>query len=190
MFNGESGIEFDNETGELLFNHGGCRPLTALQAGGQFHGWWGTEFMDIAPSDRRLKEHIQPVFQTLQQKRSHLLGASGGGLEGGSQMIEDIFQKLRPVSYNFRPEAGAERFGFIADELHKVLPEMTRVAKNKDRTMGILYQDLLAVLLVRMQDMFGELGSLTGRLLTVESRTAQRKAYKKRRAWVARQRLR
>jgi len=174
-----------------LFNHGGCRPLTALQAGGQFHGWWGTEFMDIAPSDRRLKEHITPVFATLQQKRGQLLGPASGSLVGeGSNVIEDIFQKLRPVSYNLRSEAGAERFGFIADELNEVLPEMTRVAKNRDRTMGILYQDLLAVLLVRMQDMFGELGSLTGRLLTVESRIQQRKAYKLRRAWIARQHLR
>jgi len=173
---GESGIEFDNDTGELLFYHGGCRPMTAYESGGNFHGHWGTEFMDVAPSDRDLKEHIRPVFDTLSTKR--FLG--GAPSVGAGNLMESIFQQLRPVSYNFRSEGGRERFGFIADEMFNVLPEMTRVAKNKDRTMGILYQDLLAVLMVRMQDMFGEMSMLRARLLSVEDRVQQRKEWRRR----------
>lgn len=180
MFNAETGIEFDNDTGELLFNHGGCRPLTAVKGGGTFHGHWGTESMDVAPSDRSLKENIQPVFETLLRK--HRLTGDGAAASSRRDAAEAVFQKLRPVSYNFRPEQGRERFGFIADEMLEVLPEMTRVSQNRERTMGILYQDLLAVLLTRMQDMVFEMHTMGSRLTSIESRTQQRKDWRRSKA--------
>merc|ERR1712127_395888 len=162
MNNGESGLEFLNDTTELVWYYGGCRPLTLNDQGGTLHGHWGTYSLDVTSSDRRLKENIRPVFETLQLK--HVVGDIAKGNPSSGAALDTLFQKLRPVSYNLRSEGNKIRFGFVADEMLQILPELIRVAKNSDLTRGILYQDLLAVLVTRMQDMFAEMINLGTRL--------------------------
>merc|ERR1711974_366239 len=156
--------------------------------GGTLHGHWGTYSLDVTSSDRRLKENIRPVFETLRTR--HSLDASGGGggeLGGGllgSAVMDTVLQKLRPVSYNLRSEGNQMRFGFIADEMLGVLPELTRTSKNRDNTMGILYQDLIAVLVAQMQHMFSEMDHLSKSLADVERRIQQRRLWRAGRNWV------
>merc|ERR1712039_565983 len=173
MNNGESGLEFANDTSEMLWYYGGCRPLTFNEQGGTLHGWWGTYSMDVTSSDRRLKENIRPVFETLQAKTSW----DGNELNPGAA-VDAVLEQLRPVSYNLRSEGNSMRVGFVADEMLRVLPEVTRVTKNSERTMGILYQDLLAVLTTRMQGMLAEMDGLTARLKGIEGRIAQRRLWR------------
>lgn len=173
-------MEFFNDTQELMLYYGGCRPLTLNDEGGTLHGWWGTMSMAVTSSDRRLKDNIQPVFETL-RSRHPLIAAQAG--DGGS-VVGAFLDRIRPVSYNLRPDSPAGdhvRFGFIADEMFDVLPEITRVAKTKERTMGILYEDLISVLTARMQDMFSEMALATARMQSVESRIQQRKQWRSRR---------
>merc|ERR1711972_1297489 len=150
------GFEFLNDTNEMVWYYGGCRPLTINDQGGTLHGFWGTYSLDVTSSDRRLKDNIQPVFETIQKRHGPGTDENGDALTGAA--VETVLQKLRPVSYNLRSEGNHVRFGFVADEMVQVLPELTRVAqRGGDRTMGILYQDLLAVLVARMQDMFSDM---------------------------------
>merc|ERR1712066_1072833 len=130
--------------------------------------------MDVTSSDRRLKENIRPVFETLQAR----YGADGGEESQSGAAADAVLQRLRPVSYNLRSEGNSVRFGFVADEMMRVLPEITRVAKNSGHTMGILYQDLLAVLTTRMQGMLAEMEGLTARLRGIEGRIAQRRLWR------------
>merc|ERR1712187_568651 len=95
--------------------------------------------------------------------------------------VEAVLEQLRPVSYHLRSEGNSVRFGFVADEMMRVLPEITRVAKNRDNTMGILYQDLLAVLTTRMQGMLAEMDGVTARLRGVERRIEERRLWRARR---------
>merc|ERR1711979_59028 len=106
MNNGESGLEFANDTSEMLWYYGGCRPLTFNEQGGTLHGWWGTYSMDVTSSDRRLKENIRPVFETLR-------GRHAGAGDGHGAELEAVLQSLRPVSYNLRSEGENVRFGFV-----------------------------------------------------------------------------
>jgi len=182
MNNGETGLAFNGATNELSWYYGGCRPLTLNDDGGTLHGHWGTYSLDVTSSDRRLKENIRPVLETLQHRHAAMLGEQAPALSGGSgQELDEVMQMLQPVSYNLRSEGNSVRFGFVADEMFKVLPEVTRVQSNRDSTMGILYHDLLAILIARMQDMFEEMDNLNGRLAGIERRTRQRRAWRTRR---------
>jgi len=62
---------------------------------------------------------------------------------------------MRPVSYHFRkgPESKFMRFGFIADEMEKIVPSVVRTtpsAELKDKK-GIVYADLIALLAAATQ---------------------------------------
>jgi len=61
-----------------------------------------------------------------------------------------LLRQLRPVSYSFRKGMDSKymRFGFIADELESVVPEVVRRPGDRDVTdqKAVVYQDLIALL--------------------------------------------
>merc|ERR1712176_744795 len=61
-----------------------------------------------------------------------------------------LLRELRPVSFSFRqgPEAKQARYGFVAQELEKVLPDIVRTHKDEKH---VLYQDMIAVLTLAAQ---------------------------------------
>jgi len=64
--------------------------------------------------------------------------------------VDWLLRELRPVSFKFREgaEAKGTRYGFVAQEVEKILPEMVR---EKDQTKFVVYQDMVAVLTLASQ---------------------------------------
>ncbi|CAJ1369321.1 unnamed protein product [Effrenium voratum] len=95
-----------------------------------------------------------------------------------------LLHELHPAAYHMRGEPSRIRFGFIADEMEEVLPEVTRHmgADLPSARAGIMYLDLLAVLASSMQELTEEMRTATLRLLQVETRIAERQRWKLRSA--------
>merc|ERR1719324_1447481 len=66
-----------------------------------------------------------------------------------------LLRQLRPVSYSFRRGMDSKfmRFGFIADELESVVPEVVRRPGDREVTdqKAVVYQDLIALLAAASQ---------------------------------------
>lgn len=137
--------------------------------GGTLHGTWAGDG-SISTSDRRLKENIRELQQTLAEGKS-----------------PDILRELRPVSYTYKGasglEAGQTRFGFVADEMMNALPQITRTLPQGDEDkLGLVYQDLLAFLTAQLQSFSKEMSTLMPRLASIEGRIRQRRKRKRKRA--------
>lgn len=66
-----------------------------------------------------------------------------------------LLRQLRPVSYSFRKgqDSKSMRFGFIADELDSVVPQVVRRPGDRDVAdqKAVVYQDLIALLAAATQ---------------------------------------
>jgi len=137
--------------------------------GGTLHGTWATDG-SISTSDRRLKENIRELQQTLAEGKA-----------------PDILRELRPVSYTYKGatglEAGQTRFGFVADEMMNALPQITRTLPRgddgDDDKLGLVYQDLLAFLTAQLQSFSKEMSTLMPRLASIEGRISHRRKRKR-----------
>jgi len=133
-------------------------------AGGTMHGTWNSDIW-ISTSDRSLKTNIRNLDQTL--------------LDGKTA---DPLAELRPVSYNYKGDEAKGlplRFGFIADEVSKVLPQVVRTLPQGEDKQGLVYQDLLAFLVAALQGLTKEMAVLMPQLASIEGRIAQRKRWKR-----------
>jgi len=131
---------------------------------GVLHGTWEAD--TLSTSDRRLKDNIAPLRQTLAQS--------------GSQ--DKLLRELRPVSYNYkseRKESQQTRFGFVANEMVKILPQLTRTLPRSGDRLGLVYQGMLAFLTAMLQGLSKEMNTVLPRLASIENRIAQRKRWKK-----------
>lgn len=183
-------IEYDSSNTELKFyaNNAGFMAMTMTSTGGTLHGMWnmdtdGGNMGDVGLSDRRLKENIRPLFELLREATPPPKEGSAGGDHPRSprNVLSDIIQRLRPVSYNLKGEAARHsRFGFIADEMMALLPQVTRTKTDGEQRQGIMYQDLIAVLVSGCQEMLSELAALRPRLELVENRIQQRRQWRAR----------
>merc|ERR1712060_725269 len=77
---------------------------------------------------------------------------------GRQQPIGWLLRELRPVSFYLKrgPEAKYLKFGFIAQELETVFPNLVRTVGNDD-TKSVATQDLVAVLTLALQSLQKEL---------------------------------
>lgn len=118
---------------------------------GYLHGTWHSD-ATITTSDRRLKTSIQPLYKTLQQQAKDKLDGSGKSVQG--QEVNWLLRELRPVSFHLKrgPEAKHLKFGFIAQELESVFPNLVRKS-GEDQTYSIATQDLIAVLTLAVQNL-------------------------------------
>jgi hypothetical protein len=179
-------------------------PIMSLRNGeGRFHGTWGADF-EIQYSDRSLKENIRPLSEIVQEARrapedSHAPGADGSNSSSSSSSSNSskqqqqqpqhkdagsdsqwLLRQISPVAYNYKKsdaEGRRTRFGFIAQDVRRVLPQVTRDFKSTD-TMGIIYQDLIAVLTYTLQDLGSGIKTMGEKLASVETRIQQRKHFK------------
>merc|ERR1712032_1233756 len=74
------------------------------------------------------------------------------GPMGRQQPIGWLLRELRPVSFYLKrgPEAKYLKFGFIAQELESVFPNLVRTV-GPDNSKAIASQDLIAVLTLALQ---------------------------------------
>jgi hypothetical protein len=118
---------------------------------GVLHGVWEAEQWPTI-SDRRLKRDVQ-----------HLGVALSVDDEVSTRSLAHVVRELRPVSY--RLKRGSEgkqarpRFGFIAQELEKHLPEVV-LTDRESGLRSVMYQDLIAVLTLALQAQDKEVRSL------------------------------
>jgi len=80
--------------------------------------------------------------------------ARPGAKAESRRAVDWLLRELRPVSFAFRsgPEAKFARYGFIAQELETVLPDLVRTDKDQKY---VVYQDLIAVLTLTSQVQHG-----------------------------------
>eukprot|EP00445_Apocalathium_hangoei_P063519 CAMPEP_0204113546 /NCGR_PEP_ID=MMETSP0361-20130328/3722_1 /ASSEMBLY_ACC=CAM_ASM_000343 /TAXON_ID=268821 /ORGANISM="Scrippsiella Hangoei, Strain SHTV-5" /LENGTH=371 /DNA_ID=CAMNT_0051063927 /DNA_START=64 /DNA_END=1179 /DNA_ORIENTATION=+ len=70
-----------------------------------------------------------------------------------ARAMDWLLRELRPVSFTFKgegPEAKFSRYGFVAQELEKVLPDMVRTVQPRGEK-HVAYQDMIAVLTLASQ---------------------------------------
>jgi len=112
----------------------------------------------LSVTDRRLKADIRNLESTL----------TGRNLD-----------ELRPVSFQYLKEDDT-RLGFVANELQRTLPELVReMPDGKDKRLGVVYQDLMAVLTTMIQGLVTEASVLQPRMRSIEERIKQRKKWKR-----------
>ncbi len=106
-------------------------------------------------SDKRLKTNVNP-------------------LANGS--LEKIL-KLRPVSFNMKSDLTALEFGFIAQEVEEVFPDLVKTANDNDKTKSLNYVGMIAPLVksvqelsVMVQELKKENELLKARLNTIETK--------------------
>jgi len=125
-------------------------------AGGILHGIWRSD-ETIASSDERLKTNIKPLQKRLDAAALKLGVPAEPGHDDGNDKSNWILRQLRPVSYNYKKDPTGNnnqtRFGFIAQDLERVLPEVIRTTNSQHDNEGepadrkaVVYQDLIAVL--------------------------------------------
>jgi hypothetical protein len=142
--------------------------MTITSDGGDLHGSWNSEAI-MTTSDRRLKTSIEPLYRTLAgqlQARSKSGSSSSSlplqgaalqqqqqpGMRGAETPVNWLLRELRPVSFRLKrgPEAKYLKFGFIAQELENVFPNLVRTT-GVDDTKSVAMQDLVAVLTLALQ---------------------------------------
>jgi len=165
----------EDVSGSLKATVGGNSAMSLTSSGGTLHGTWYSDTV-ISVSDRRLKDNITPLQRTLRQNKE-AYGLPGAEPTEGSESSTAfgwVLRQLRPVSYNFKKGSDAKnmRFGFIADEVERVLPQVVRELPGKegdpDRKKGIVYPDLIAVLTGMMREFSTQLKAVQSRVKTAE----------------------
>lgn len=131
----------------IQFYASATRGLQVSSTGGTLHGAW-TADATVTTSDRRLKKNIEPLYRTIAQQALQ----RGGAQQNRDQPVSWLLRELRPVSFNLKhgPEAKYLKFGFIAQELETVFPNLVRTVENTD-LKAVASQDLIAVLTLALQ---------------------------------------
>mmetsp|Transcript_10520 Transcript_10520/g.29932 ORF Transcript_10520/g.29932 Transcript_10520/m.29932 type:complete len:543 (+) Transcript_10520:67-1695(+) len=143
--------------GSLEFWVDSTKMLSMTSAIGKLHGTWESE-NTVTTSDSRLKRRIEPLLDTL--GRLQAKHAEGRSLDPASWLLE----RLRPVSFiMLRDEVGGRRFGFLAEDLERVVPDMVRRSDDTMRTRKVYMLDLVAVLVVVAQHHHAVLAALEAR---------------------------
>jgi hypothetical protein len=108
----------------------------------------------LTASDRRLKTNIVNM----------------------KQGVEELM-KLRPVTYRMKDDtAKATRFGFIAQEIEKVMPEVVNKPKTDKQFYSVNYAELVPVLTKALQEQQSEIEKLKAELSGVKSQNASLKS--------------
>lgn len=75
----------------------------------------------------------------------------------------DLLHKLRPVKFNYKSEKSVTNFGFIAEEVAEVLPELM-VFDVDNEPMTIRYMDIIALLVKEVQLLKKEINNLNNKI--------------------------
>jgi uncharacterized coiled-coil protein SlyX len=131
------------------------------------------------PLQRTLRDVIAPKAQAAQKEPPPSQTRLGGVTAQGAQATSSdgalwLLRQLRPVSYSFRKgvDSKSMRFGFIADELESVVPEVVRRPGDRDVTdqKAVVYQDLIALLAAASQSQQGVIEKQLDQMSELENR--------------------
>jgi acyl-[acyl carrier protein]--UDP-N-acetylglucosamine O-acyltransferase len=140
---------------------GGNRALVGTSTGGTLHGAWTSE-TTISTSDRRLKDNIDDLAGALPGLVGKAIGERG-------DPVAWVLGELRPVSYHFKSGVEAKmRMGFLADEMERVLPHSVRFLEGESGLQGIIYQDLIALLVAASQNHQEQIRAVNQRVAALE----------------------
>jgi hypothetical protein len=160
-------LHYDSASSEFRIVAGGNKRFSLTSSGGSLHGTWSTESI-LSASDRRLKRRIEPLHRVLAKAQMQRGLASSSRVEAypstndttahGAERhvaVDWMLRQLRPVSFSFRKSAEAKKFekpqrryGFIAQEVESVLPDMVEMHQEAKH---VAYQDMIAVLTLASQ---------------------------------------
>jgi hypothetical protein len=124
---------------------------------GILHGAWFAD-LPLATSDRRLKQNVVPLRQTLEGNMEELRAnkARSNGIK--ETPVAWTLRELRPVSFHFKASSadakelsGRMRMGFVAQEVERILPNLVQ-GNSAGQMKALLYQDLVAVVTAAMQE--------------------------------------
>jgi hypothetical protein len=198
---------------DIEFYVSSSRAITLEQDGGILHGSWNAD-APLVTSDRRLKKDILPLQRTIRDAiRNAGPGKADEGINflgGGGEAMQNVtrrtaptassdgalwlLRQLRPVSYSFKKGAESKymRFGFIADELESVVPQVVRTVDKREVTdqKAVVYQDLIAVLAAASQEATKSLDVMDTRLELLRTKVTELKEARARRKKEERRRLR
>jgi hypothetical protein len=111
---------------------------------------------DIVPLRKSLRDAIENMKGTPAGEKLHNAAADNSTASVGDESALWLLRQLRPVSYSFRAghESKQMRFGFIADEMESMLPQVVRKVANKEFVdqKALVYDDLIALLTSSVQD--------------------------------------
>jgi hypothetical protein len=191
------------------------KALTLESDGGILHGSWNADSTQIT-SDRRLKTDIRPLQRTIRDAMAKQAPGEAdaikflGAASAAQQQVQNVstptassdgalwlLRQLRPVSYSFRKGAESKymRFGFIADELESVVPQVVRevgtlpVRQVADQK-AVVYQDLIAVLTAASQEATKSLDIMDNRLELLRAKVKELREARARRKKEEMRRLR
>jgi len=120
------------------------------------HGTWFTDGT-LVTSDRRLKKHITDLTEKLRPIMKEKTPKRTESIQAKDSPASWLLRQLRPVSYRLRKGVDSKytRFGFIADELEEVIPQVVRNVGNTAEMpdqKAVAYSDLIAVLAAALQE--------------------------------------
>jgi len=172
---------------KMDFYAGGTHTMSMSPTVSVLHGIWEAD-ATITTSDRRLKTSIEPLYRTIAARakarwsETRTDPAPGetrlrGNTQSSSQTpaiappskqqqdppIGWLLRELRPVSFKLKsgPEAKYLKFGFIAQELETIFPNLVRNVGgekgSEEGTKAIASQDLIAVLTLALQSLQKEM---------------------------------
>jgi len=133
-------------------------------------------------TDRRLKRNIQPLYETIASRAKDRYADSGapGPKPSEGDQVKWLLRELRPVSFQLKRGAEAKylKFGFIAQELETVFPNLVRTVAGD--TKAIASQDLIAVLTLAFQNLQKEHDEYKQKVLELELQVAEMRDLKTR----------
>jgi len=148
------------------------RRMSLTSTGGSLHGAWVADGT-ITTSDMRRKRDVKELAQSLPAASPASRTPSRGKCSPGSQApacqgsrrgdgsFGPLLRSLRPVSYHYKDKDhgpssadGEVRFGFLADELERSLPQVVRsyTGDGGRSWKGVVYQDMIAVLTAALKE--------------------------------------
>jgi hypothetical protein len=164
----ESAARAPQGPAKMDFHVGATHTMSMTSTLSTLHGIWEAD-ATITTSDRRLKTSIEPLARTVaavakaRWSETHPDAAPVSPAMAPSPSQQDppigwLLRELRPVSFKLKsgPEAKYLKFGFIAQELETILPNLVRnVGTEKgseEGTKAIATQDLIALLTLAIQN--------------------------------------
>jgi hypothetical protein len=75
---------------------------------------------------------------------------------------------LLPKEYEYKIDEGKKCFGFIAQDVVNVIPELVDAPEDSSEMMGIEYQSLIPIMVKAIQELKAELDSVKSELATIK----------------------
>lgn len=128
--------------GAVELYHNNSKKFETTSAGGTLTGNLTVSGEIVANSDVTLKENILPITNPL-----------------------DIINSIKGVQYNFKDKEKKNiNYGFLAQEMEKVLPSIVHETDSQENLLGIAYDNIIAILLEGVKSLSNEVEELKNKI--------------------------